>query len=82
MVSKNNLIMNTEKTIAISFHSKYMRSSPRLQITFKNIKINCQSRLRFLGIFIMENLTWGAYARPLTSQVVLFHVLISPTVAH
>jgi dsDNA-binding SOS-regulon protein len=36
---KNNLIINTEKTTAMSFHSKHMRFSVRLQITFKNIKI-------------------------------------------
>jgi hypothetical protein len=36
---KNNLIINTEKTTAMSFHSKHMRFSLRSQITFKNIKI-------------------------------------------
>jgi hypothetical protein len=59
MLSKNNLIINTEKTIAMSFHSKHnMGYSPRPQITFKNVKITYQSELRFLGICIMENLTW------------------------
>jgi hypothetical protein len=54
-VFKNNLITNTEKTIAMSFHSKHMRFSLRPQTTFKNIKITYQTR--FLGICITENLT-------------------------
>jgi hypothetical protein len=36
---RNNPIINTEKTIAMLFYSKHMRFSPRLQITFENIKI-------------------------------------------
>jgi hypothetical protein len=62
---KNNLKINTEKIIAMSFHSKQVRFSPRPQTTFTNIKITYQSELRFLEICIMENLTWGAHARSL-----------------
>jgi hypothetical protein len=50
MVSKNNLIINTEKTFAMSFNSKQMRVLLRPQIIFKNIEITYQSELRFLGI--------------------------------
>jgi hypothetical protein len=60
---KNNLIINIEKTAAMSFHSRHTRPSLRPQITFKNIKITYQSELRFLGIYVTENLTWGAHAR-------------------
>jgi hypothetical protein len=34
---KNNLIINIEKTFAMSFHSKQMRVPLRSQIIFKNI---------------------------------------------
>jgi hypothetical protein len=59
---KNNLIINTEKTIAMTF-------SLRWQITFKNIKNTYQSELRFLEIYITENLIWGAHARSLRTKL-------------
>jgi hypothetical protein len=71
---KNNLIINTEKTIAVSFHSKHMRFSLRPQITFKNMKVTYQSELRSLEICITENLTWGAHAKLLRKE--LFKLVI------
>jgi hypothetical protein len=59
IVSKNILIIKTERTFAMSFHSKQIRVSSRLQITSKNIKLIYQSELRFLGIYIIKNLNWG-----------------------
>jgi hypothetical protein len=57
MISKNNLIINIEKkTFTMSFHSKQMRVPLRSQIIFKNMEITYQSELRFLGIYITENL--------------------------
>jgi hypothetical protein len=38
-------------------------------MTFKNIKITYQSKLRFLGIYITENVTWGAHARSLRTEL-------------
>jgi hypothetical protein len=46
----------------MSFHSEHVRFSLRVQITFRNEKITYQSKLRFLGIYIMEKFTWGAHA--------------------
>jgi len=37
MVSRNNLIINTEKTIAMSFHSKQIRLPSTTQVDLKNI---------------------------------------------
>jgi hypothetical protein len=54
----------------MSFHSKHMRFSLKPQITFKNIKITYRSELRFLGIYITENLTWGTHAQSLRCKVV------------
>jgi len=31
--------------------------------------IACKSKLRFLGIYITENLTWDARVRPLSSKL-------------
>jgi hypothetical protein len=60
---KNNLIINTEKTFAMSFHSKQLRVLLRPKIVFKNTEIAYQSELKFLGINMTENLKWCAHAR-------------------
>jgi hypothetical protein len=59
---KNNLIINTVKATAVISFSTYEIFSKTAENTFRNIKITHQSELRFLGIYIMENLTWGTHA--------------------
>jgi hypothetical protein len=56
---KNNLIINIDKTFAMSFHSKQTRALLRAQIIFKNMEITYQSELRFLGTDITENQKMG-----------------------
>jgi hypothetical protein len=46
-----------------------MRFSLRLQMNFKNVKITYRSELRFLEIYIMENLTWGTHAQSLGTKL-------------
>jgi hypothetical protein len=59
-MSKNELIINIEKTYAISFHP-YQKSHPiKPHITFKNNGIAYSSELKFLGLNITETLTWQA----------------------
>ena len=53
---KNYLIVNNDKTCAISFHPHQNSHPTRPCITFKNNEITHSSELQFLGLFIMENL--------------------------
>jgi hypothetical protein len=55
---KNDLIVNTEKTCAISFHSHQNQHPCGPHIMYNGNKIAYSSELKFLGIFIMENLAW------------------------
>jgi len=55
---KNHLIVNTDKTCAISFHSHQNRYPSRSHIMFGNNEITHSLELKFLGLFIMENLAW------------------------
>jgi hypothetical protein len=66
---KNNFIINTEKTFAMSFHLKQLRVPLRPKIVFKNTEIAYQSELRFLGIHMTENLKWCAHARFLKAKL-------------
>jgi hypothetical protein len=52
----NNLMIKTGKTIAMSFHTKQKRYPLRPQVIFKNMDIAYKSELKFLGIYITENL--------------------------
>jgi hypothetical protein len=58
LFQENNLIINSEKTLAMSFHSKQIRLPSRPQISFKNMDIAYKLELRFLGIYITEKLKW------------------------
>jgi hypothetical protein len=66
---KNNLIINTQKTIAMSFHSKQMRLPLSPKVIFKNLVIVYKLELRFLGLCIMENLKWDTHTRALSSKL-------------
>ena len=55
---KNDLIVNVDKTCAISFHSHQNRYPSRPRIIFNNDEIAYSSELNFLGLFITENLAW------------------------
>ena len=55
---KNDLIVNIDKTCAISFHSHKNRYPSRLHIIFNNNEIAFSSELKFLWLFMTENLAW------------------------
>lgn len=55
MIKRNNLIRNTGKPFAMSFHQEQMIVPLTLHLTFKFLKIIYQSDLRFLGIYIIGN---------------------------
>ena len=59
-MKKNDLIVNTEKTCAISFHPRLNNYPTRPHITFKNNEITYKSEIKFLGLLITENLNWQA----------------------
>ncbi|PNF29254.1 hypothetical protein B7P43_G10478, partial [Cryptotermes secundus] len=63
--SKNNLIINTEKTKAMLFqlNKSYYMSEP--VITFKNMKISYTSQFKFLGVNISNNLKWSSHIQSL-----------------
>jgi hypothetical protein len=63
---KNNLIINTGKKIAMSFHSKQMKFPSRPKVTLKNLEIAHKLELRFLGLCITENLNWDAHIQSLS----------------
>jgi hypothetical protein len=47
---KNNLLINTEKTTGVSFHTKQNRNSLKPKVTVNKMDIGYKSELKFLGI--------------------------------
>jgi len=56
MVAKNIWIVNTEKTVAMFFHSYQFRLPNKPQIVLSNIVIAYKPVVTLLGIYITENL--------------------------
>jgi hypothetical protein len=66
---ENNLLINTKKTVAMSFHFNKIRFADRPHIVFNNSEITYSSELRFLGIDITENLKWNIHIQSLCSKL-------------
>ena len=56
-IQKNNLMINTGKTVAMSYHTKQSRFPMRPKITYRNTDIAYKSDTKFLGITENPKLT-------------------------
>jgi hypothetical protein len=54
LLSENDLVVNTTKTVAMSFHSRHSKASLKLNIFLQNSEIAYKPEVKFLGIYIME----------------------------
>ena len=57
----NKLSINIHKSTSIIFNIINSLSSIRLNITINNIPIECNSNIKFLGLFIDDKLIWKIY---------------------
>ena len=73
---KNDLIVNIDKTYAISFHFHQNRYPSRPHIIFNNNEITYSSELKFLGLFIMENLIWHVQIHSLCASLSKIYYMI------
>jgi hypothetical protein len=72
----NSLILNTEKTIAMPFHTRQEIHLMKSQIKFGNMNIAYKSETKFSGMHINESMKWGAYVRLLSSELSKFCYMI------
>jgi hypothetical protein len=54
----NDLTVNTTKTVAMSFHLCQSKPPYKQNILLQNPEITYISILKFLGMYITENLSW------------------------
>ena len=58
---KNDLIINTTKTVAMSLHLCCSKPPFKPCILLQNKEINYMPEVKFLGMCITENLSWQAH---------------------
>ena len=65
----NNLMINIEKTIAMSFHTVQSRIPVKPQIMYNGREVTYKSSIKFLGIHIEETLRWVTHIHTLRNQL-------------
>jgi hypothetical protein len=61
----NDLIVNTTETVAMSFHLCQSKPPYKLDILLLNTEVAHMSEVKFLGMYIMENISWRAHIHSL-----------------
>jgi hypothetical protein len=65
---KNHIIVNIDKTCALSLPSHQNRYPSRPRIVSNNNEITYSSELKFLPLFIMENSAWHVHIHSLCAS--------------
>jgi hypothetical protein len=74
---KNDLIINTTKTAAMSFHLCCSKPPFKLCILLRNKEIDYMPEVKFLGMCITENLTSQAHICSLCHRLSKFFLLLN-----
>jgi hypothetical protein len=67
--SLNILIVNVEKTLAISFHTTQNKKPALLHVLFEGRGIPYNTNTKFMGVYINENVKWINHIRYLSSRL-------------
>jgi hypothetical protein len=59
----NKLIINTDKTIAISFHSWQNKNNLKPKIVFQDMEIKYKNDTNFLGLYLTEDVKWDVHIK-------------------
>ena len=70
-LNSNDLVVNTEKTCIISFHTYQKPTPTKPHIQIKNHTINYKSGTKFLGLNITDTLAWHAHF--ISFHLIYFH---------
>jgi hypothetical protein len=73
----NNLVVNTEKTLAMSFHTTQNKEPLLPHVTFAGRDIQYNTETKFLGIYINENMKWNNHVKLLSSKLNTSYYMIS-----
>ena len=76
MVARNDVIINTEKTVTMFFHSNQFSLPNKPQTVFSNTFITYKPAVMLLGIYITENLKWYVHIHSLCSSMIKVSYII------
>ena len=69
MFTLNSLVVNTEKTLAMPFHTTQNKKPLLPHVTFAGRGIPYNTETKFLGIYINENMKWNNHIKHLSSKL-------------
>jgi hypothetical protein len=75
--SLNNLIVKTDKTSAISFHTTQDKNPIRPQVTLEYNVIPYNTTTKLLGVHINENFKWNDHIKQLKSKLSTTYYMIT-----
>ena len=59
----NKLVVNTDKTIAISFHARQNKGNLKPEIVFQDMNIKYTNETKFLGLYLTEDVKWDVHIK-------------------
>jgi len=59
----NKLVVNTDKTMAISFHAWQNKSTLKPRIVFPDMDIKYKNETKFIGLYLAEDLKWDVHIK-------------------
>jgi len=65
----NRLALNIDKTKLLLFHSKYNKKEYEISIKMKGIKLVPSRTVKYLGLYLDDNLSWDYHIKELTSKL-------------
>ena len=73
----NILVVNVEKTLAMSFHTVQNKKPMLPHVIFEGRAIAYNNETKFLGIYIHENMKWNSHIKYLSSKLSTSYYMIS-----
>jgi len=73
----NSLVVNVEKTLAMSFHTVQNKKPVLPHVIFEGRDIEYNNETKFLGIHINENMKWNSHIKYLSSKLNTSYYMIS-----
>ena len=59
----SNLVINTDKTTAISFHAWQNKSNLKPEIVFQDMDIRYKNETKFLWLYLSEDVKWDVHIK-------------------
>jgi hypothetical protein len=73
----NSLVVNTEKTLAVSFRTTHNKKPVLPHVIFEGRDIPYNTETKFLGIYINENTKWNNHIQYSSSKLNTSYYMIS-----